>query len=57
MEHKTNDDFMRNILIEAAWKELYSNFLWSETLLEKYQNSIDWNEISSNNKTSAGQSL
>ena len=49
MEHKTNDDFMRNILIEEAWKELSSNFPWSETLLEKYQNCIDWNEISSNN--------
>lgn len=40
---------MRNILMEEAWKELSSNFSWSETLLEKYQNSIDWNEISSNN--------
>lgn len=40
---------MRNILIEEAWKELSSNFSWSETLLEKYQNCIDWNEISSSN--------
>ena len=48
MEQKTNDDFMRNILIEEAWKKLSSNFSWSETLLEKYQNCVDWNSISSN---------
>lgn len=48
MEQKTNDDFMRNILIEEAHKKLSSNFSWSETLLEKYQNCVDWNSISSN---------
>lgn len=49
MEQKANDEFMRNILIEEAWKELSSNFSWSETLLEKYQNRVNWDEISSNN--------
>ena len=34
MEQKTNDDFMRNILIEEAWKKLSSNFSWSETLAQ-----------------------
>ena len=48
MEQRTNDDFMRNILIEEEWKKLSSNFSWSETLLEKYQNCVDWNSISSN---------
>ena len=49
MAQKANDEFMRNILIEEAWKELSGDFSWSETLLEKSQNSVDWDEISSNN--------
>ena len=48
MEQKTNDEFMRNILIEEAWKELSGDFSWSEALLEKYQDRVDWDEISSN---------
>ena len=49
MEQKTNDEFMRYILIEEAWKEVSNNFSWSETLLEKYKNRVDWDKISSNN--------
>lgn len=40
---------MRNVLMEEAWKELSSGFPWSETLLEKHQNRVDWDKISSNN--------
>ena len=29
MEQKTNDEFMRNILIEEAWKEVSNYFSWS----------------------------
>ena len=28
MEQKTNDEFMRNILIEEAWKEVSNYFSW-----------------------------
>lgn len=49
MEQKTNDEFMRNILIEEAWKEVSNYFSWSEALLEKYKNRVDWDRISSNN--------
>ena len=37
MEQKTNDEFMRNILIEEAWKEVSNYFSWSEALLEKWR--------------------
>lgn len=50
MEQKTNDEFMRSILTEEAWRELSRGFNWSETLLEKYQNQVDWNEVSSNGR-------
>lgn len=45
---KTNNEFMQSILNEEAWKILSKNFEWSEALLEKYQNEVDWEEISSN---------
>ena len=34
MEQKTNDEFMRNILVEEAWKDLSLGFAWSEPLLD-----------------------
>ena len=40
---------MRNVLIEEAWKNLSKSFEWNETLLEKHQKQVDWEEISSNN--------
>ena len=46
----TNNDFMQNILNEEAWKDLSSDFEWTETLLEKYQNKVNWDEISSNSR-------
>ena len=39
---------MQKIMNEEAWKELSNDFNWSETLLEKYQDKVDWNEISTN---------
>lgn len=39
---------MQKIMNEEAWKELSNTFNWSETLLEKYQDKVDWKEISSN---------
>ena len=39
---------MQNIATEEAWKELSSEFNWNETMLEKYQDKVDWDEISEN---------
>ena len=43
-----SNEFMQNIATEEAWKELSGNFNWSETTLEKYQDKVDWEEISRN---------
>lgn len=43
-----SNEFMQKIMTEQAWKELSIEFNWSETLLEKYQDKVDWNEISEN---------
>ena len=43
-----SNEFMQKIMNEEAWKELSNTFNWSETLLEKYQDKVDWNEISGN---------
>ena len=39
---------MQKIMNEEAWKELSNNFNWSETMLEKYQDKVNWDEISKN---------
>ncbi len=43
-----SNDFMQNIASEEAWKNLSGEFSWSETLLEKCQDKVDWEEISEN---------
>ena len=43
-----SNEFMQNIATEEAWKELSGNFNWSEAMLEKYQDKVDWEEISRN---------
>ena len=43
-----SNEFMQKIMNEQAWKELSDDFNWSEALLEKYQDKVDWNEISKN---------
>lgn len=44
-----SNEFMQNIATEEAWKELSSSFNWSETTLEKYQDKVDWDQVSENN--------
>lgn len=39
---------MQNIATEEAWKELSSNFAWSEAMLEKYQDKVNWDEVTEN---------
>jgi hypothetical protein len=48
MATKMNDEFMNSVINEEAWKKLSIEFQWTEALLEKYQNKIDWNELSKN---------
>lgn len=43
-----SNEFMQTIATEEAWKELSSNFAWSEAMLEKYQDKVNWDEISEN---------
>jgi len=43
-----SNEFMQKIMNEEAWKELSNDFNWSETLLEKYQDKVNWDEISGN---------
>ena len=42
------DDFMQRIATEEAWKSLSENFAWTEALLEKNCEKVDWKEISGN---------
>ncbi len=43
-----SNDFMQKIATEEAWKELSGDFQWNESLLEKYQDKVDWHEVSEN---------
>ena len=42
------DDFVSQTIEKKAWKELSDIFPWTEQLLEKYQNEVDWEKVSSN---------
>lgn len=48
MATKLSDDFMQRIADEEVWKDLSSEVAWTEELLERYQDKVDWNEISEN---------
>ena len=41
---------MAQVLEEAAWKELSSDFAWNEQLLEKYKDKVVWKELSGNSQ-------
>lgn len=43
-----NYDFVSQIMDEGAWKALSGEFAWSEQLLEKYQDKVDWKEVAEN---------
>ncbi len=47
-EKRWSNDFMQQIMDEEAWKNLSGDFPWSEQLLEKYQDKVNWNEVSDN---------
>lgn len=43
-----SDEFMQHVVTEQAWKNLSEEFRWTESLLEKYADKVDWKEISEN---------
>lgn len=45
---KLTNEFMENVLNDSAWKELSNDFQWTEQMLEKHKNNVDWKEISQN---------
>lgn len=50
--NKDKADLIYNELIETAkklaWEEHSGNFAWTEELLEKYKDKVDWSEVSRN---------
>lgn len=45
---KLDSDFISQAVEEDAWKELSGELAWSEQMLEKYQDKVDWEEVSDN---------
>ena len=43
-----SNEFMQRIVDEGAWKILSFELSWTEQLLEKYEDKIDWNKLSEN---------
>lgn len=43
-----NDGLIALMVEEEAWRNLSREFTWNESLLEKYKDKVDWEEISSN---------
>ena len=39
---------MAQMIEEEAWKSLSGSYPWNQSLLEKYKDKVDWEEISSN---------
>ena len=48
MAKTINDEFMQQVATEQAWKKLTEDYAWTEALLEKYSDKLDWKSISSN---------
>ena len=50
MAKTVNDEFMRQVATEQAWKELAETHAWTEALLEKHSDKLDWKLISINSE-------
>lgn len=48
MEKTINDEFMQHVVAEQVWKKLSEDFAWTEALLAKYSENVDWKLISDN---------
>jgi hypothetical protein len=45
---KLSNGPLQTLLTREAWIELFSNYAWTEPMLEKYQDKVDWDKISGN---------
>lgn len=45
---KLSNEFMEKILNDSAWKELSESFEWTEQMLDKHKNQVNWKLISQN---------
>ena len=43
-----NDGLMAQMIEEEAWKDLSGNYPWSEVLLERFKDKLDWEAVSGN---------
>lgn len=43
-----NDGLMAHMIEEEAWKDLSGDYPWSEALLERFKDKVDWEEVSGN---------
>ena len=43
-----NDGLMAQMIEEEAWKDLSGEYPWSEALLERFKDKVDWEAVSSN---------
>lgn len=43
-----NKDFMEKAMEDAVWKELSEELAWSESLMERHKENIDWTKVSKN---------
>ncbi len=48
MAKTINDEFMLQVATEQAWQKLTEDYAWTEDLLEKYSDKLNWKQISSN---------
>ena len=46
---ETKNYFLKQELEREAWKKVSEEFRWTEELLEKYQDKVDWPSVSRNN--------
>jgi len=47
-KYTLNDGMMAVMLEEDAWKSVSGDFNWTEQLLEKYQDKVDWESVCRN---------
>ncbi|MDL2281491.1 hypothetical protein LJC44_00045 [Parabacteroides sp. OttesenSCG-928-G06] len=45
-----NDDFMGKVIEDLAWKEVSGDLPWSEQLLDKYKDKVNWEKVSGNSE-------
>ena len=50
VQNRFNEEFFANVRETEIWKMLSndSNFMWSEDLIDRYQDKIDWKSLSEN---------